>query len=83
MSSFDQNSGWHYETVGWFDKTFADKLSEKSPADRAGLNALIDDAHEGGHIRVASLDHLGRDTRDLYSLIDTLTGGGGSPVVID
>ena len=76
VSSADQNPGRQYETIGWCDKTFEDKLSGKSRANRAGLNKLIDYAREGDHIRVASLDRLGRDTRDLYSLVDTLTGKG-------
>ncbi|WP_413332843.1 recombinase family protein [Brevibacterium sp. GP-SGM9] len=76
VSSADQNPGRRYEIIGWCDKTFEDKVSGKSRANRAGLNKLIDYAREGGHIRVASLDRLGRDTRDLYSLVDTLTGKG-------
>lgn len=76
VSSADQNPGRQYETIGWCDKTFEDKVSGKSRANRAGLNKLIDYAREGDHIRVASLDRLGRDTRDLYTLVDTLTGKG-------
>lgn len=76
ISSADQNPGRQYETIGQCDKTFEDKLSGKSRANRAGLNKLIDYARQGDHIRVASLDRLGRDTRDLYSIVDTLTGKG-------
>ncbi|WP_350309906.1 recombinase family protein [Brevibacterium sp. GP-SGM9] len=47
------------------DQTFEDKLSGESRADRIGLHKLIDYAREGDHIRVAWLDQLGRDTRDL------------------
>ena len=41
VSSADQNPGRQYETIGWCDKTFEDKLSGKSRANRAGLNKLI------------------------------------------
>lgn len=76
VSSADQNPGRQYEIIGQCDKTSEDKLSGKSRANRTGLNKLIDYARESDHIRVASLDRLGRDTRDLYSLVDTLTGKG-------
>lgn len=76
VSSADQNPGRQYEIIGSCDKTFEDKLSGKSSANRAGLTSLIDYARDGDHIRIASLDRLGRDTRDLYSLVDTLTNKG-------
>ena len=56
--------------------SLAGSYSGKSRANRAGLNKLIDYARQGDHIRVASLDRLGRDTRDLYSIVDTLTDKG-------
>ncbi|WP_227492855.1 recombinase family protein [Brevibacterium sp. CFH 10365] len=68
--------GRQYEIIGWCDKTFEDKLSGKSRSNWAGLSKLIDYAREGDHNRVASMDRLGRDTRELYSLVDTLTGKG-------
>ncbi|RAA53486.1 recombinase family protein [Burkholderia multivorans] len=76
VSSADQNPGRQYEIIGSCDKVFEDKLSGKSRANRTGLTNLIDYARDGDHIRIASLDRLGRDTRDLYSLVDTLTNKG-------
>ncbi|PAK92585.1 resolvase [Brevibacterium casei] len=76
VSSADQNPGRQYEILGPCDKLFEDKLSGKSRANRTGLTNLIDYARDGDHIRIASLDRLGRDTRDLYSLVDTLTNKG-------
>ena len=76
VSSADQNPARQYEVIGPCDKTFEDKLSGKTRANRPGLTGLIDYAREGDHIRVASLDRLGRDTRDLYSVVDALTGKG-------
>lgn len=76
VSTADQNPSRQYETIGQCDKAFEDKLSGKSRANRTGLNDLIDYARQGDHVRVASLDRLGRDTRDLYSIVDALTKKG-------
>lgn len=76
VSSADQNPGRQYEIIGQCDKTFEDKLSGKSRANRTGLKDLIDYARQGDQVRVASLDRLGRDTRDLYSIVDALTKKG-------
>lgn len=76
VSTADQNPSRQYENIGQCDKTFEDKLSGKSRANRTGLNDLIDYARQGDHVRVASLDRLGRDTRDLYSIVDALTKKG-------
>lgn len=76
VSTADQNPGRQHEALGRCDKIFEDKLSGKSRAERTGLRDLIDYARQGDSIRVASLDRLGRNTRDLHSILDTLTGKG-------
>lgn len=82
VSSADQNPGRQYEIIGPCDKTYEDKLSGKSRANRAGLNDLIDYAREGDHVRIASLDRLGRDARDLHSIIDALTAKGCTVIFV-
>lgn len=78
VSSADQNPTRQYEAIGECHKVFEDRISGKSRAKRAGLEALIDYARDGDTIRVASLDRLGRDTRDLYAILDELTDKGCS-----
>lgn len=76
VSSADQNPARQYEAIGQCDKTFEDRISGKSRANRTGLTALLDYAREHDTIRIASLDRLGRDTRDLHALVDELTAKG-------
>src|SRR5699024_11904579 len=51
-------------------------MSGKSKTNRKQLNALIDYARQGDTIRVEAMERLGRDTRDLYSILDALTDKG-------
>lgn len=78
VSAADQNPGRQYETLGRCDKYFEDKISGKSRAKRAALTEMIGYARQGDNIRVASLDRLGRNTRDLYAILDELTVKGCS-----
>ena len=73
VSSADQNPGRQHETIGPCDRVFEDRMSGKSRAKRKGLADLIGYVREGDTVRVASLDRLGRDTRDLHALVDELT----------
>lgn len=76
VSAADQNPGRQYEAIGQCDKIYEDKISGKSRADRDGLAALLEYAREGDSIRIASLDRLGRNTRDLHAILDALTDKG-------
>ena len=51
-------------------------MSGKSRAKRTGLADLIAYVRQGDTVRVASLDRLGRDTRDLHAVVDELTAKG-------
>ena len=78
VSSADQNLGRQHEAIGPCDRVFEDHMSGKSRAKRKGLADLIGYVREGDTVRVASLDRLGRDTRDLHALVDELTAKGCS-----
>ena len=76
VSSAEQNLDRQLETVGECDRIFQDKISGSSRAKRAGLAELIGYVREGDLVKVASMDRLGRDTRDLYAIVDELTNKG-------
>lgn len=76
VSSADQNPARQRERIGHCDRVFEDRMSGKSRAKRKGLADLVAYVREGDTVRVASLDRLGRDTRDLHALVDELTAKG-------
>lgn len=76
VSSVDQNPARQHEALGSCDRVFEDRMSGKSRARRTGLTDLIAYVREGDRVRVASLDRLGRDTRDLHAVVDELTAKG-------
>jgi DNA invertase Pin-like site-specific DNA recombinase len=76
VSTAEQNLERQLETVGECDRIFQDKISGRSRAQRTGLAQLIAYVREGDTVRVASMDRLGRDTRDLYNIVDELTSKG-------
>ncbi|RCS91612.1 recombinase family protein [Brevibacterium aurantiacum] len=78
VSTAEQNPGRQHEAIGPCDKVFEDRMSGKSKTNRDQLNALIDYARQGDAIRVEAMERLGRDTRDLYSILDALTDKGCS-----
>ena len=51
-------------------------ISGSSRAKRTGLAELMKYVREGDLVKVASMDRLGRDTRDLYAIVDELTDKG-------
>src|SRR5699024_958422 len=69
VSAADQNADRQLAVLGDCDRVFRDHLSGKSRAQRTGLAELID------YVR-ASMDRLGRDTRDLYDVVAELTDKG-------
>ena len=82
VSSADQNPARQYEAIGQCDKTFEDRISGKSRANRTGLADMLSYVREHDTIRIASLDRLGRDTRDLHALVDELTAKGCTVVFV-
>lgn len=53
------------------DRIFSEKLSGAT-TDRHQLNAMLDYVREGDTLYVESISRLGRSTRDLLNIIDTL-----------
>lgn len=78
VSSADQNPERQLEALGECTKVFSDKVSGKSRAERTGLAKLMDYIREGDTVRVASMDRLGRSTRDLFSLVDEIAAKGAA-----
>ena len=76
VSSAEQNLDRQLEAVGECDRVFQDKISGSSRAKRTGLAELMTYVREGDLVKVASMDRLGRDTRDLYAIVDELTDKG-------
>lgn len=76
VSSADQNMARQHQVIGDCDRIFEDRVSGKARAGREGLADLIAYARAGDVVRIASLDRLGRDTRDLHALVDELTAKG-------
>lgn len=77
VSSADQNPDRQLEALGECTKVFTDKISGKSRAKRTGLSSLMDYIREGDTVRVASMDRLGRSTRDLFNLVDEIVASQG------
>ena len=76
VSSAEQDLDRQLEAVGECDRIFEDKISGSSRAKRTGLSELIGYVREKDLVKVASMDRLGRDTRDLYAIVDELTDKG-------
>lgn len=77
VSAEDRNPGRQVERLGECHRVFTDTISGKSRAKRKALAEMIDYATTSGMgRRIASMDRLGRDTRDLYNLVAELTDKG-------
>ncbi len=57
------------------DRIFSEKLSGAN-ADRPQLRAMLDYVREGDTLYIESISRLGRSTKDLLNIIDTLTDKG-------
>ena len=57
------------------DRIFSEKMSGAN-ADRPQLHAMLDYVREGDTLYVESISRLGRSTKDLLNIIDTLTDKG-------
>lgn len=78
VSSADQNPERQLQALGECTKVFTDKISGKSRAKRTGLAKLMDYIRDGDTVRVASMDRLGRSTRDLFNLVDEIVAKGAA-----
>jgi len=76
ISAADQNPDRQIVVLGDCDQVFRDHLSGKSRAKRTGLADLIKYVRAGDTVRIASMDRLGRDARDLYNVVAELTDKG-------
>jgi DNA invertase Pin-like site-specific DNA recombinase len=57
------------------DRIFSEKLSGAN-ADRPQLRAMLDYVRDGDTLYIESISRLGRSTKDLLNIIDTLTKKG-------
>jgi DNA invertase Pin-like site-specific DNA recombinase len=78
VSAADQNPQRQLEVLGECHKVFTDKISGKSRAKRQALADLIGYIRDGDTVRIASMDRLGRDTRDLYNIVAEITDKGAA-----
>src|SRR5699024_2941430 len=61
---------------------FTDKSSGKTRTNRKGLQELIGYVRDGDVVRVQSMDRLGRDTLDLYQILNELTDKGTTVMLL-
>lgn len=73
VSAADQNADRQIEILGKCDQLSHDRMSGKPRAKRTGLAELITYVCAGDTVRMASMDRLGGDTRDLYNVVAELT----------
>lgn len=78
VSSADQNPARQLEQLGECHKIFTDKNSGKTRTGRKGLQELIGYVRDGDVVHVQSMDRLGRDTLDLYQILNELTNKGAT-----
>ena len=57
------------------DRIFSEKISGANK-DRSQLRAMLDYVREGNTLYIESISRLGRSTKDLLNIIDTLTEKG-------
>ncbi|WP_024859103.1 recombinase family protein [Ruminococcus albus] len=77
VSTEHQETARQQEIMGNYkvDRIFSEKLSGAN-ADRPQLRAMLDYVREGDTLYVESISRLGRSTKDLLNIIDTLTDKG-------
>lgn len=77
VSTEHQETARQQEIMGSYkvDRIFSEKLSGAN-ADRPQLKAMLDYVREGDTLYVESISRLGRSTKDLLNIIDTLTEKG-------
>ena len=74
VSTEHQETARQQEIMGNYkvDRIFSEKLSGVN-ADRPQLRAMLDYVRDGDTLYVESISRLGRSTKDLLNIIDTLT----------
>jgi len=82
VSSADQNPARQLEQLGECHKIFTDKSSGKTRTNRKGLQELIGYVRDGDVVCVQSMDRLGRDTLDLYQILNELTDKGTTVMLL-
>lgn len=75
VSSVQQNAARQVEALEGVARLFTDKMSGKS-TERPALTELLSYVREGDTVRVASLDRLARNMRDMLALVESLTDKG-------
>src|SRR5690606_24006279 len=75
VSSADQNEARQVEALTGAARLFTDKVSGKN-TERPALTEMLSYVREGDTVRVASLDRLARNMRDMLALVETLTDRG-------
>ena len=74
VSTADQNEARQIEQAkqGEYDKVYLDKASGAN-MERAELNIMLNQLREGDSVTVLSIDRLGRNTRDILTIVDRIT----------
>lgn len=74
VSTVDQNEARQIEQAkqGDYDKVYLDKASGAN-MERAELNIMLNQLREGDSVTVLSIDRLGRNTRDILTIVDRIT----------
>ncbi len=74
VSTADQNEARQIEQAkqGEYDKVYLDKASGAN-MERAELNIMLNQLREGDSVTVLSIDRLGRNTRDILTIVDKIT----------
>lgn len=75
VSSALQNEARQLETLDGANRVFTDKMSG-SNTERPALSEMLAYVREGDTVRVASLDRLARNMRDMLALVEALTDKG-------
>lgn len=77
VSTVEQSEGRQLEVMKKYDidKTFVEKASGKD-VNRPQLKAMLEFAREGDTVYIESFSRLARDTKDLLTLVDSMTTKG-------
>ena len=77
VSTEHQETARQQEIMGDYqvDRIFSEKISGANK-DRPQLKAMLDYVREGDTLYIESISRLGRSTKDLLNIIDTLTEKG-------
>ncbi|KSU31532.1 recombinase family protein [Lactococcus lactis] len=82
VSSKEQNLERQIQTLEGVSKVFSDKISGQS-TERPQLKAMLDYLREGDIVIVTELDRLGRNSKDLTSLMNQIQQKGATLEVLN